>query len=89
MTFKLQTEKRNRQGRRLPEYPIVMFEPLTRQPLRTITPTKQSKTSAQSSPIVLSSPSLSPEPCETNNEEINLSASNDLISVNAAINLTM
>ena len=87
MTFKLQTEKRNRQGRRLPEYPIVMFEPLTRQPLRTITPTKQSKTSAQSSPIVLSSPSSSPESCETNNEENKLSTSNDLISVNGSINL--
>ena len=87
MTFKLQTEKRNRQGRRLPDYPIVMFGPLTRQPLTNIISTKQSKTSAQSSPIVLRSRSPSPEPYETINEENNLSASNDLVSVNKAINL--
>ena len=87
MTFKLQTEKRNRQGRRLPDYPIIMFEPLTRQPLRNIIPAKQSKTSTQSSSIVLRSRSPSPDPYETINEENNLSASNDLVAVNKAINL--
>ena len=87
MTYKLQIKKRNRQGRRLPDYPIVMFEPLTRQPLRSITSTRQSKTSAQPSPIFLSSSSPSPEPFETINEENKVSTSNDLISVNTAVNL--